>query len=505
MSNIHLIGIEAREKAFKGADKIAGAVEASLGPAGQNLLLEEGNTTTNDGKRISQYLSESLQDEFERRGALYQHEGSSRVEKEVKDSTSTYFTLSKAIRKALLPYLPSSLVPVAKKPISELKEILGTEYKEIDTKLKDISVPVSSREELIASALVSVEDKGLAELIGGTQYYMYEKTGDGVIMVQESNSLKSSIEITNGVYTDSGFATSIMINNPQKESLDMDNVYLLLTNYTINSLKDLSPLLVDMRKSGKNMLAIFARAFTQEVMKEITQWGQNGMFIFPVNAPYTNQSQVFLDIAAITGSNYISDETKDLSQIVMSDIGFSKSISCGRYETFISGSGKEEEDLKERIKVIQKELDGEESLFYQDQLRQRIAGLKGAFAILRVGARTEAERKRLKDKADDAVGAVRNALRGGTVKGAGIAFKEIADELPDTFILKEPLYAVYKQIKSTLPENYEIPDWVRDPYISLTTALEIAIENSLNLSNIMAIHTAELPPLKKDEIKKETQ
>ena len=251
--------------------------------------------------------------------------------------------------------------------------------------------------------------------------------------------------------------------------------------------------MTDLRMAGKNMLAVFAKAFSEEALASITEWAKAGMYIFPINAPFTDQGQVFLDMAAITGATYISTETKRLVDITTADIGFSKSLSCSRYETFIAGSGKEEEAVKARVAELETALEKEESLYYKDTLRQRIACLKGAFAMLRVGSRTEGDRKRKHDKADDAVGAVRNALNGGVVPGAGIAFKEIADTLPDTYILKEPLYSVYRQIKNTLPEGYEIPEWVRDPYISLTTALEIAIENSLNLSNIMAVQTAELP------------
>lgn len=484
MKNIHLIGIKARDLAFSGADKVASAVEMSLGPAGQNLLMEKGNTTTNDGKKISQFLSASMENEFERRGALYQHAGSVEVEKQVKDSTSTYFTISKGIRKALLPYLPTEAIPIGT-PVSELKARLLKEKEEVLAKLKEKATPINSREELIQSALVSVEDKELAEMIGGTQWDLYQATGDGFIRPDETAELESSIERVSGIYMDNGFATSIMVNNPEKESLEAVNINILLTNYIINDLTPLTGLLVDLKKSGKTTLAVFARAFSQESMKQISEWAMKGMAIVPINAPYMNQSQVFLDLSAVTGANYITDETKGLELINTKDIGFSKRISCGRNESFVSGSGDEAERVKERVKTLEKELEATNSMFYKDTLRQRIAGLKGAFAILRVGSLSPEDRKRKFDKCEDAVGAVRNALRSGTVKGAGIAFKEIADTLPDDYILKEPLQTVYRQIKNSLPEGTEIEEWVRDPYISLATALEYAIEYSVNMANIL--------------------
>ncbi len=489
MLNVQLLNVEAREAAFRGADRVSEMVEKSMGPAGNTLLLEKGNTTTSDGMKISQHLSASVENEFERRGALYQHAGSVKVEQLVKDSTSAYFALCRGIRKALLPYLPSKSVPIALKPISELRKQLKQESEVILSNLKSMAKPVESKEELIKSALVSVKDEELSEMIGGMQWELHQATGDGIIKYQETAEYESSIERVTGIHMDNGFATALLINNPEKESLDIENAHVLLTNYTIDSLEPITPLLIDLKRQNKNILAVFARAFTQRAMKEISEWGMKGMFIAPINAPYTNQSQVFSDLGTVTGANYITDETKGLELINTKDIGFSKRISCGRNESFVMGAGDEGEPerTKARISVIEKDMKASNSEFYKDTLRERVAGLKGAYAILKVGATTPETRKRLADNCEDAVGAVRNALKGGTVKGAGIAFKEIADELPNDYILKEPLYSINRQIVNSLPEGHEIPSWVVDPYLSLATALEIAIENSLDLSNIMGI------------------
>lgn len=502
--NISIIGTEARELAFKGADTIAEAVEKSIGPAGMNHMYENGEGNTNDGMKISQFLSPTLENEFERRGAITQHKGAVKVEQLVKDSTSAYFSLSKGIRKALVPYLPTSSVPIALKPVSELRKQLKKEFDEVCKKLEEGKKMIESRDELIKSALVSVEDEELAEMIGGTQWDLVQKTGEGVITVQETAEYNSSIEKVSGIRMDNGFASALLINNPEKESLELENTHVLITNYVINSLAPLSPLLVDLKRQNKVVLSIFARAFTQEAMKEISEWGMKGMAIAPINAPYTNQSQVFLDIGAVTGANYITDETKALELINTKDIGFSKRLSCGRNESFISGAGDEgeAERVAERLKTLEKELEATNSEFYKDTLKERIAGLKGAFAILKVGSRTEQDRKRKADKCDDAVGAVRNALSHGTVKGAGVAFKEVADSLPDDYILKEPLYSINRQIMQTMPEGYVVPEWCRDPYISLVTALEIAIENSLNMANIMSIDTAPNPDKLSELLKK---
>ena len=502
-NNIQLLGILAREKAFIGADRVANSVKQSMSVAGRELLLEKGNTTTKDGMKISQHLSVSTENEFERRGALYQHAGSVKVEQLFKDSTSTYFAFCEAIRKALLPYLPSTAVPIGK-PVSELKRQLKEEYEEICTKLKLKTKKIESREELIASAQVSVDDEELAEMIGGMQWDLVQATGEGIIKPQETAEYESSIERVTGIHMDNGFATALLINNPEKESLEIDNAHVLLTNYVIDSLTPITPLLMDLKRQNKVVLAIFARAFTQGAMKEISEWGMKGMFIAPINAPYTNQSQVFMDIGAVTGATYVTDETKGLELINTKDIGFSKRISCGRNESFILGAGDDEEEtrVKERVSTIEKDLKASNSEFYKDTLKERIAGLKGAYAMLKVGSKTTEDRKRKYDKAEDAVGAVRNALKEGTIRGAGIALKELADTLPDTYILKEPLKSVYYEITNSLPAGTEIPEWVRDPYNSIMGALEIAIENSLNLSNIMATDVSPNPDKLSELLKK---
>lgn len=518
--NIRLLKIIARDTAIKGADDTAEIVEGSMGPAGMTLMMEKGNTVTKDGKKISEHLSDSTEDAFERRGALFQHQGAVKVEQLVKDSTSAYFSLSRGIRKALLPYLPSQKVPIALKPVSELKKQLKKEFEEISTKLKEVTKPIESREELIKSALVSVQDEELAELIGGMQWDLFQATGEGIIKVEPTADWESSIERTTGIYMDNGFATALLINNPEKESLEIKDVNVLITNYVIAAVdmpgqekipeKDrvkmlpITNLLTEMKRNGKTTLAVFARAFDQLAMKEIEAWARKGMYIFPINAPYSNQSQVFLDMAAVTGATYITDETKPIDEIGVNDIGFSKNVSCGRHESFVSGSGDifEGQRAKTRIETIEKELEATNSEHYKETLQARIAGLKGAYAILRVGAKTDDDRKRKVDQCDDAVGAVRNALKSGTVEGAGKAFYDIAETLPKDYILKEPLRRIYTVITQSLPSDNVIPEWCRDPYISLITALEIAIDNSLNMVNTMALDVSPNPPVLDNLLKK---
>lgn len=493
-SNKHIIGIKARDLAFKGADDVARGVKNSMGPHGSNHLTQKGNTTTNDGYKISMFLSDSVENEFERRGALFQHAGASKVNDIVGDTTSGYFSLAEGIRKSLIPYLPTEMVPIAKKPISELRKILDRELEEVLSLLQKDIKKVSSREELVKSALVSVEDETLAEMIGGTQWDMVQEVGVGRIMVEETAEYGSTIEKINGVRIDNGFGTSYLINNPEKEALEIFDASVILTNHVIETFEPLKDLIFSLVRSGKRTIAVFAKAFTQGAMMEVSQWQQKGVGIFPMNAPYTNQGQVMLDLEAITGAKYVSDETKPLNEIRMSDVGLSKSIFAKRDQAFITGSKLGEvERVKERLATIEKDLKASNSEFYKKTLQDRISMLKGGFAILHVGSTTPEDRKRKKDKCDDAVNAVALAMQGGTVRGAGLAFKQIADGLSDDYILKNALYSIYEEIMAKAPEGFVIEDWVRDPYLSLKCALEVAIENSLNLANISSADVQKNP------------
>lgn len=480
----YLPGVAARTAYTKGADTVAWIVKSSIGPYGLNLATEKGKMTTNDGFKISKSVADAIKDEFERQGALMQHEASSKTNDKVADATSSTIVLTSEIRKELYKYLPNETRFISTKSVSELEKQLDTERTFVIEELKKTATPITTREELIASAKVSVEDDKLAELIGGTQW---DLGIDGRLVPEEVNEDEHGIEKVNGILLDNGFASSLMINNETEQALDLRDGSILLTDHEVHSIEPFKAVIAHLASTKKNNLVIVARAFTQDCVQQLIGLAQTGFIVAPVNAPYTNQNQILKDLEAITGAKPILKDNRSLEEITLDNLGNFSKIFMRIRGGIITGT----EDntitkmrIEARIKQLEDTVTGEKSFFAKRQLEERIAQLKGGFALLKIGGYVLDDRKRQKDKADDAVVSVRMALKGGTVKGAGLAFKEIAEKMDDKSLLKKPLQAIYNQIISTAPEGFVIEDWVRDPYLTLETALINACESALSFARI---------------------
>ncbi len=489
-------GLQARDAALKGALYVAEAVKNTIGPHGSNALIEKGETITNDGYKISTELCGAIEDEFERRGAVTMHNACAKTNDMVGDATSTTEALWTAIVKESIKYLPNEKSLIAKKTPSEVLQMLQKSKDNVIEKLKSMATMIESEKQLINSAKVSVENEELANLIGKTQW----KLGpDGVIIAEETNESESSIQIVKGIRIDNGFGASVMINNPEKGTLELSNASTILTNYTIgdvelNALKEsiFKPLL----SSGKNNLIIIARGFTANAIKLCQESMQAGFLVWPINAPYTNQTQVMKDLEAVLGGRYFDVEETELLDIQLSDVGYCEKLVASRFDTIITGTDNEQATKRTelRLNTLEAELKGESSDFAKTLLETRISQLKNGSAILKVGAPTTTSRKYLKDKADDAVNAVRRAFKGGTVKGAGLAFKEISDTLEEGDILKIPLLAINQQITLSAPKDFVVEEWVRDPYLVLKTALENAVDGAGTFATIGCVIATENKP-----------
>jgi len=477
---ISLVGTQARDKAVKGMAYVADAVKSTIGIYGQNFLCEKGNKITNDGFLIGSELAPTIKDEFERRGALVAQEAASKTNDVVGDATSTAWALTHAIVKEAVRFLPNEKTIKAKKTPSEIRDMITTAKEEVVSKLAEMATPITSKEELIKSALVSVEDEEIAELLGGTQW---ELGADGIIVAEEVNEAISSIEKVKGIRLDNGFGGSYLITDPEKGTLELDNMPILLTNYTIGAEELLGfkeSIFKNLITQKKTNIVIVARAFTPDAIQKCQESSNAGFGIIPINAPYVNQTEIMRDIETVVGGRYIDTEAASLSDLYITDIGFAKRLVARQFDAVITGIENEEADarVEKRVEELKKKLAGEPSDFMKRMIETRIAQLSSGFALLKIGSQSLTNRKRLKDKADDAVNAVRLALKGGTVKGAGQAFKDISDAMPEDNILKRPLLCVYDQIISSAPEDWTIPEWVRDPYLVLKCALENACETA---------------------------
>ena len=492
---ISKVGLDARKHAFNGLEYCAKAVLGTVGPYGQNFLLEKGKKITNDGYTISAELCGTLENEFERLAAQVAHEASAKTNDMVGDATSTAWGLNYHIVKEASRYLPNEKTIKAKKTPAELARMIKKSKDYVIAELEKAKTPVTSKEELIKSALVSVEDETLAELLGSMQW---ELGPNGRIIAEEVNEDSCSIERVEGLTLDNGFTSSGLVTNPEKNSLELASLPIFLTNYTIGD-KELMELkdslftgLINQKKTG---LILMARAFTPSAIQLCTESLKTGFGIIPINAPYTDQREVMKDIEAVVGGRYIDTEEASLSDVYITDVGFASKIVAKQFNSVITGSKDErsKERVMKRAELLKKKLIGSQSDFEKRELEERIAQLEGGLAILKVGSRSVTERKRLKDKCDDAVNAVRYALKYGTVNGAGMAFQEISDTMEEGDILKRPLTCVYDTIINSAPEGFEVPEWVRDPVFVLKTALENACEFASAYISVNGIITSADP------------
>lgn len=507
MKTKNIVGHTARQAAARGVAFVGNAVRSTIGPFGMNFTTpKKGGVVTNDGFSIATALIPSIEDEFERMGANLAHEASSKTNDQVGDATSTSWAFIEAIVKEVEKYLPNENTIKAQKNSAEIITWIKESKDEVIRLLKEKVTPVTSEDELVASARVSAEDEGLAKLIGETQWRL---GAEGIVMPEEANQNESTVEIVRGIRTDNGFSSPFVVTNPETGSLELRNVSTLLTNYTIGieELRKLRELFAQMITEGKTALVFVGRAFTEEAIKFCSESQKQGFQVFPINAPYTDQSEVMKDIEAVVGGRYF-DTYGAAFEPKIEDVGFAERLSAKRFESIVAGADTPASQMRVGLRVadLKKALGSEESDFYKKMIEGRIAQLSSGFAILHVGSRSITNRRRLKDKADDAVGATRFALRGGTVRGAGIALKEVSDALPDTNILKRPLRCVYDQIVLSAPVGWVAEEWVRDPYIVLEAALENACDVAGSLASVNGmVVNIDQEKLKVKEVKAEPQ
>lgn len=480
-----MFGVKAREELVKGADFLADAVIATLGPFGANWALDKGQKITNDGVSVAREIQISRDtimpdglpgNEIQNRGAALLREAASKTNDIAGDGTTTSILLAQQIYKIASRQLGKENIIGAKKPAEVIKQI-ERERVEITEKLVALSTPITTKEQLIDSAIVATEDKELGTLIGEAQW---ELGPNGFLLAEETAERTSSVEKVKGLRIDNGVGTSQIFNNLEKMTLEVEDAAIVLTSYSIKGIAEWNPImkiLEDCAKRGITQIVIVARAWTDETVNYCLQNINKGSVkVYPLSAPYVNMTERMKDLAAVTGAQFYDSENSTLDDIMSSGLGQIKKVVAKRMEAIITGkeNAKTDERVQARIDQLQKELDGEASEFAKKALAERIAQLKNGFAIVKVGSPSDIERKRLFDKCEDAVNAVRAAYQEGTVPGAGLAFKTIGEGLDDSYLLKRPLLALHEQIMSSAPKDFVIEDFVRDPVKVLRVALEQA-------------------------------
>lgn len=463
---------EAFDRVMRGVNLLADAVRTTLGPWGRNFILEKsGGRITNDGISIAREIQSK--DEIEDLAIRIVRESAIKTNEEAGDGTTTATTLTQAILKEAGRLIARKNV-MAKESVMSIRKRIETECARAILKLESMATPIETKEQLVEVARVSVEDEELATLIGEAQWDLGK---DGIIVVEETPEFTCSIERVHGIRIDNGLGTSMVMNDQERQRLVLDDVPVILTNYTLQSLVPIIHIIQALVDQGKQDIVIVARAFSSEAIRLCMENHKNGIRMYPLQAPYTNQREVMKDLAAVLGGRYIHDEDSTLEEMTIMDVGVAKKIVGYRYSAIFTGNN----DTEARLSTLKKELEGEPSAFAKKELEKRIAQLENGFALLKIGSTSDIDRKYRFDKAEDAVNAVRSAFQQGTVPGAGLAYKAISDELEEGAILKRPLLAPYQQIMvngGITEADFKVEPWVRNSVkverVALLNACRIA-------------------------------
>ena len=466
---------EAQDKISAGIDLIADATKITLGPYGRNVLLEKGLKATNDGITIAKEVQSK--DEIEDISLRLVREAAVKTNDEAGDGTTTALTLAQAVYKECVRLLPGKAL-AGQKTVMQIRKEINEGIVFVVDELKKMAKPIESEHELIEVARVSSEDETLAKLIGTAQY---DLGPEGTLLVEPTNDKEDSVEKVLGIRFDNGFPTSLVMNNLEKQRLEVEDVRVLMMNYTIENLKQIAKVLEALVNGGDKHIVIIARGFTDVAIKDCMENHKAGVMLYPINAPYLNQREVMMDLEAVIGGKYFDQEETALDSMTADDAGTATKVMAQRFSAIFTGADDKEtkERVAARVKTLRDSHEGEESVFMEKNIEGRISQLTNGFALVKVGSISEADRKYKLDKAEDAVNTVKSALQEGTVPGAGMAYKSISDKMDKGHILKNPLLAPYNQIMKNAGETFPVEDWVRNSVkverISFQNAAQVAV------------------------------
>jgi len=481
MSTQTLLGQEARDALKRGIARVTEPVAATIGAKGRNSVYNEwgGVIVTNDGISIARKINPK--DNFEALGADLIKQAAEKTNEEAGDGTTTTIILTNAIIEAGLEQMkndPNSNPVIIRKELEKAK-------KEIVAKLKDKSNDVSSLEDLFNVANVSVENEEIAKTISES----VDKAGDyGSIIVEEGVGYNIEKEVMDGYYWDKGFISPYMITSTTKAEARLEDTAVILTDKGLNLNRDLVPIINELMAQGTRSAFVVADTVEGELLSTLIANKIKGIFsVVAVKRPATQEE--LEDIATLTGATAVTKD-KGIKKFESYHIGTAKRVIVTRDKTTIIGGNSEA--LNKRIEELKGQIADEPN---NDKLKTRIAKLTDGIVVVRVGAKTEAERRYLKLKVDDAVGACKAAKEEGIVSGAGSALYEIADEI-DNPILKEALKKPYLKILENAgikPDgNYynvltgeKVTDLIKEGIIDPTKVERCSIENAISLAGVL--------------------
>ena len=462
MAKLIAFGEEARKGMENGVNTLANAVKVTLGPKGRNVVLDRKfgtPTITNDGVTIAREIE--LEDSYENMGAQLVKEVAIKTNDVAGDGTTTATLLAQAIIREGLKNVAAGANPMI------LKRGIEKAVKDTVEEIQRIAKPVESKAAIAQVASISAADAEIGDLIAEA---METVGNDGVITVEESQSIGTTLEVVEGMQFDRGYISPYMITDSDKMEAHLNDPYILITDKKISSVQDLLPILEKVVQSGKPML-IIAEDVEGEALATLVLNKLRGTFTcVAVKAPgFGDRRKAMLeDIAILTGGQVITEDLGlKLENATIEMLGTASKVKISKEETTIVEGRGDKKAIEGRIAQIRKQIEDTTSDFDREKLQERLAKLSGGVAVIQVGAATEVELKEKKHRIEDALAATRAAVEEGIVAGGGTAFIEsyaalnkvtsdIDDEMTGINIIKKALEEPIKQIAYNAGEEGSI-------------------------------------------------
>lgn len=424
-----LFGTNARRALKNGLDKAALAVKVTLGPRGRNVALDKGYggpTITNDGVSIAKEIS--LSNKFENMGAEIVKEVASKTNDIAGDGTTTSVVLLQAIVEEGMKHTEAGLSAMGVR--SGIEKASG----EAVAALRALAKKIQNDDEIRQVATISAESEEIGSIIADT---IKEVGKDGVVTVEESQSLGIEKEVVEGLEFDRGYVSAYMVTDASRMEAAYTDPDILITDKKISSIQEILPLLEKLAQKGRKQLVIIAEDIDGEALTTLIVNKLRAAFnTVAVKAPgYGDRKKEMLaDIAAITGGKVISEEVGlKLEDTTYEMLGRASKVIATKDKTVIVGGKGDKKDINSRITQIRAQIAETTSKFDKEKLEERLAKLSGGVAVIRVGAATETEMKYLKLKIEDAVNATKAAIEEGIVAGGGVAFVKAAQKVGESF------------------------------------------------------------------------
>ena len=417
-------GVDARKALETGVNKLADTVRVTLGPKGRNVVLDKSfgaPLITNDGVTIAKEIE--LEDAFENMGAQLVKEVATKTNDVAGDGTTTATVLAQAMINEGMKNLAAGANPIVLRKGMKKATDCAVEA------IKSMSETLSGKEQIAKVAAISAGDEQVGEMVADA---MEKVSNDGVITIEESKTMKTELDLVEGMQFDRGYLSAYMATDMDKMEANLENPYILITDKKISNIQEILPLLEQIVQSSAKLLIIAEDVEGEALSTLVLNKLRGTIQVVAVKAPgYGDRRKEMLkDIAILTGGQVITEELGlDLKDTTMDQLGRAKSVKVQKENTIIVDGEGDKAEIEARVSQIRTQIEETTSEFDKEKLQERLAKLAGGVAVVRVGAATETEMQEAKLRMEDALAATRAAVEEGIIAGGGSAYIHASKEV----------------------------------------------------------------------------